>query len=236
MCCAIFNYYFNLMYDNIILIPYRNRKEHFDIFLKEVVPIFIKYLKKFKIIIIEQNEGKEFNRGMLLNIGFYEYINKSKFFIHHDIDIIPKEKTVEYIYTIDNYDVLRIINSHDKSLGGIIKFTNDSFIRMNGFPNYIWGWGIEDRILFLRSNTLCLNVSDNLSNHSNFIFLHHPSSAINYTGEKEAMNKLENHIFEYGTFLEKNIHIKKSGLSNLKYEIISREKINDHVEIIKVEI
>jgi hypothetical protein len=107
---------------------------------------------------------------------------------------------------------------------------------MNGFPNYIWGWGVEDRVLFFRSNTICLNVSDNLSNNSNFKFLHHPSSAINYTGEKEAMSKLENHIFEYGTFLEKNIHIKKSGLSNLKYEIISREKINDYVEVIKVNI
>jgi len=224
------------MYENIILIPYRNRKEHLDIFINEAIPIFIKYLKMCKIVIIEQSEGSDFNRGMLLNIGFYEYINQSKFFFHHDIDIIPKEPTVQYIYNINNFDILRIINSHNNSLGGIIKFTNDSFIRMNGFPNYIWGWGVEDRVLFYRSNTICLNVSDNLTNMSNFKFLHHPSSAVNYTGEKEAMSKLENYIFKYGTFLEKNIHIKKSGLSNLRYEIISRNKINDHVEIIKVNI
>jgi hypothetical protein len=224
------------MYENIILIPYRNRKEHFDIFLKEAIPIFIKYLKKCKIVIIEQNEGKDFNRGMLLNIGFKEYINQSKFFFHHDIDIIPKEPTVEFIYNINNFDILRIINSHGKSLGGIIKFTNDSFIRMNGFPNYIWGWGIEDRILFYRSNIVCLNVSDNLTNKSYFKFLHHSNSAVKYTGKKEEINNLENYIYECGTFLEKNVHIKKSGLSNLKYKIISRKNINNHIEIIKVDI
>lgn len=224
------------MYDNIIFVPYRNRQEHFDIFLKEAVPLFIKYLGKCKIVIIEQNEGKEFNRGMLLNIGFKEYINQSQFFFHHDIDIIPKESTINSIYNINDFDIVRIINSHDKSLGGIIKFTNDAFIRMNGFPNYIWGWGIEDRILFYRSQIVCLNVSDNLTNKSNFKLLHHPSSAVPYTGDKEAMNKLEKYIYEFGTFHEKNLQIKKSGISNLKYKIINKKNINDHVEIIKVDI
>ena len=33
------------LYTNVILIPYRNRKEHLDIFIKYVIPLFETYLK-----------------------------------------------------------------------------------------------------------------------------------------------------------------------------------------------
>ena len=51
------------MYKNIIIVPYRNRKAHLDIFIRDALPLFEKYLQPFKIVVVEQNEGKLFNRG-----------------------------------------------------------------------------------------------------------------------------------------------------------------------------
>ena len=70
----------NIEFENVIIIPYRNRKEHLKLFIKDVIPLFEKYLKPFKVVVVEQEEGKLFNRGMLLNIGFNEYKDKSRFF------------------------------------------------------------------------------------------------------------------------------------------------------------
>ena len=62
-----------MQFDYIILIPYRNRNVHLEVFIEKVVPIFQKVLKSFKVVVVEQSEGKLFNRGSLLNIGYQEY-------------------------------------------------------------------------------------------------------------------------------------------------------------------
>jgi len=166
-----------MFYINIILIPFRNRKEHLDIFLKKLIFLFYSYLKPFKIVIIEQLNDKSFNRAKLLNIGYSLFKESGQYFFHHDIDIIPTEDTIKNIYTVENYDVLRIYNAHQSSLGGIVKFTKDSYEKINGLPNYIWGWGIEDRSFYYRCKTMELNISENLSNNNNFTFLKHMSNA-----------------------------------------------------------
>jgi hypothetical protein len=58
------------MIENIILIPYRNRPKQLELFINECAPIIIENLPNSKIIILEQEEGKDFNRGFLLNCGF----------------------------------------------------------------------------------------------------------------------------------------------------------------------
>jgi hypothetical protein len=57
---------------NIILVPYRKREKHLSYFIEKTVPLLQKHLDNLKIIIIEQNNNKLFNRGLLLNIGFKE--------------------------------------------------------------------------------------------------------------------------------------------------------------------
>ena len=73
-------YIYKKMYDNIIIIPFRNRDTHLEYFINNTVPLIQKYLPNSKVVVIEQNEGKLFNRGMLLNIGFKEYENKTNYF------------------------------------------------------------------------------------------------------------------------------------------------------------
>ena len=59
------------------IVPYRNRYDQLHTFYKE----FVEYLEDkdllYEIIIVEQDDAKQFNRGMLLNIG-YVYAKKLK--------------------------------------------------------------------------------------------------------------------------------------------------------------
>ena len=48
----------NKQYDNIIIIPYRDRKEQLDYFIKDSVPLIQQYLPNSKVVTIEQTEGK----------------------------------------------------------------------------------------------------------------------------------------------------------------------------------
>jgi hypothetical protein len=224
------------MYQNIILIPYRNREEHKLIFFNEVTKIFIKYLKPFKIIIIEQLNNKDFNRAKLLNVGFNEFKNLGFYFFHHDIDIIPNEETVSKLYINTDYDVLRIFNAHDISLGGIVKFKKDSFVKINGLPNYIWGWGIEDRVFFYRSKIMKLNISENFSKKENFKFLNHKSNRSEFTGIKKKISDEEDYIYNQETINNQINHINSNGLNNMTYKIISKKEINQFITLIQVDI
>ena len=223
-------------YTNVILIPYRNRKEHLEIFIKDVIPLFEKYLKSFKLVIIEQEEGKLFNRAMLLNIGFNEYKNKTQYFFTHDVDIVPTEKCVNELYTKNDYDVIRIFNGHNLSLGGVIKIKHSSIFYSNGFPNYIWGWGIEDRALYYRYKIMNYKISPNYTNDTNFIKLYHKSNCETYVNEKRRISEYENEIFNCNDKDKQIAHIMSSGLNNLEYKIINRKQIADIIEIIKVSI
>lgn len=74
-----------------VIVPYRNREEHLPIFLKAIR----KKLPDAPILIIEQVEGKPFNRAKLLNIGgVVAFQSGATHIITHDVDMIPIESTV----------------------------------------------------------------------------------------------------------------------------------------------
>ena len=157
---------------------------------------FIANIKDVEIIVVEQLGNKKFNRGKLLNIGFKES-NEPDFVITHDVDLIPSNKLIKEKYTLTNFDALRIYSAHEKSLGGIVKLSKNSFIKANGFPNNIWGWGIEDRALYYRYSILDLNISTNKfdDNLSEIYCIPHRKVWETYVGEKKEISDLENTIF-----------------------------------------
>lgn len=234
------------MYKNIIIVPYRNRKEHLDILIRDAVPEYEKYLQPFKVVIVEQNEGKLFNRALMLNIGFNEYRDKSEYYFTHDIDIIPKEDCVKNIYTkeplIKNNTIMGILTSDCNTLGGIIKFDSETFIKANGFPNNMWGWGVEDKALQNRTEFMSINVEKNIiSSRTN------PLEIANFTIRDDVNDKHQDNDFNHRTHFEydifknlgnesKQIHIMKSGLNNLEYEVLSKTMLHEHVELIKVKV
>ena len=142
------------MIENLIVIPYRDRKSHLEYYLQHTLPLLQKHLSSFHIIIVEQDDTtKLFNRGKLINVAAIEYKDTAKYLITQDVDTIPNEFAIRNFYSaqMNNNQIHSFFSAHSSSLGGIVKIPMSSFHSINGFPNYIWGWGIEDRVLFYRS-------------------------------------------------------------------------------------
>lgn len=223
------------MYENIIAIPFRDRDTHLEYFIKNTVPLLEQYLPNTRVLVVEQNKGKLFNRGMLLNVAFKEYQNKTNYFFTHDVDMNPSLEIIKSIYTKQDIEMLRVKLVHELSLGGIIKVKHDIIFDINGFPNNIWGWGIEDRALYFR----CCMKNVNITNNPNQSFNNRPHKSNNekYVGEKKQISDmwLQPYIDKLDD-KQKEEMIMSSGLNNLKYTIIERKMIDNMVELIKVEI
>ena len=134
-----------------VIVPYRDRPNH----LKEFRESIIKYLDEtnipYEIIVVEQDDDKLFNRGMLLNIGF-QYAKKLNcdYVVFHDIDMLPID--VDYSYSDKPihlaYDIGK--ETFDTYFGGVTMFPVNLFEKINGYSNKYWGWGYEDDDLLLR--------------------------------------------------------------------------------------
>lgn len=74
-----------------IIVPYRDRAEHLAKFIehyKGVLPIYV----------IEQADGKPFNRAKLLNVGFLEFGRYYDYAIYHDVDMLAENFEAYSIY------------------------------------------------------------------------------------------------------------------------------------------
>lgn len=234
-------------FDYIIIIPYRNRKAQLEAFIANVVPIFKRVLKSFKVVVVEQAEGKLFNRGALLNIGYQETIvnsesSDSTYFFNHDVDVYPNEACVEKYYLNNSANTksgfVGIITPPCDTLGTVIKFLAPEFARCNGYPNNFWGWGVEDKALQNRVELAGIPISK--------VFYHNSTELQQWF---EIKNDVDDRIkdrefqmkthFEYDTFkylpiIQKESYVMLSGLNNLKYKVLYRETIGENIELIKV--
>jgi predicted glycosyltransferase involved in capsule biosynthesis len=206
-------------------------------FNKKVIPLLKKYIPDIKIIVAEQIQGKPFNKGKLSNACIMEYADsKVSYIITHDIDLIPNESMIKKLYTIKPKQILRLYSAHEICFGGIMKYNKDVFFKMNGYPNDIWGWGIEDRALFYRSEIFNFNVINKKNEFKNNItFLPHKSNVCNYTGiKKEQSNLWKPYILKLPEAEQKKF-ITGNGLDDITYKVISKETL-DSYEKIRIEI
>ena len=226
---------------NIILIPYRNREEHLKYFIENSYPILKKILKELQIIIIEQTCDKLFNRGKLLNVGFTLYKIKGTNFFTHDVDINPTIETIEKYYTknVKDNEIMGIYTSACNTLGGIIKFQEKEYLKTNGFPNEIWGWGTEDKALQNRAEFKDIKISKNILNNDpkkDQIF-----KIFDNVDDRIKVNMNKNWFSHYRLFEklsndEREKQIMSDGLNNLTFEIKNIEEINKDIKKITVEI
>lgn len=159
-----------------IIVPYRDlhaeqkRAAH----LKKFIPHMVQFLSKtqhakkvsdFHIYIVEQSsDGRKFNRGKLLNIGF-DLAKKAKtkhdVFIFHDVDLLPQDDLSDAYAAFPKapYHIARVwdrYSNNPKYFGGVVSFSSSDFKRINGYPNTFWGWGGEDDELQLRCQAIGL--------------------------------------------------------------------------------
>ena len=220
---------------NTIIIPYRNRQEHLDFFLENSAPKIL-LNENFDILIIEQDNNKLFNRGVLINIGFLN--TNSNFIITHDVDLNPTDKSIPF-YNI-NKSIFGIYTSSSNTLGGIVKISKEHFNKINGFPNNYWGWGCEDKALQNRAEHYDIDIEKNILNkdHNKDEFFKIFNN-INDRVRDSHFNKKTNfeyHLFKKNNFNKKEEYIKKSGLNNIKYKIIEKKEISYKVNKLKVKI
>eukprot|EP01038_Epipyxis_sp_PR26KG_P013138 gene13138-17606_t len=216
-----------------IIVPFRdlNREQmrgkqltqfikHFEVFLQG---------QDYKLYILEQsNDARKFNRGKLLNIGF-DYSMKygnSNIFIFHDVDLLPSDDLLSCYTTTpkDNNPVhiARIWNRYNKNskyFGGVVAFSKEQFVSINGFPNNFWGWGGEDDELFLRSKECLLEpVGPSIGSMIDLenMDLDGKLAYLKSNNILKCMNKVE-------VLKEHKSSWQTNGLSDLKYSILNVE-------------
>lgn len=223
-----------------IIVPFRDSEESKPrtTQLNEFVKYMETYLQgyDYKIFIIEQSEdGRKFNRGQLLNIGFdladQEGYNN---FIFHDVDLLPSNELKKYYTTVPTTSPVHIAavweryGSNPKYFGGIVAFNKTMFERINGYPNNFWGWGGEDDELYLRTKKFYTIVKaregsirdlENLNLEEKLEYL--KENELKFMKKREA---LEQHEETWQT----------NGLGDIAIEILKRDSCGTNCEIIDV--
>jgi hypothetical protein len=141
-----------------VIVPYRNREKHLENFKKSICDYLEKNNIRYELIIVDQDNAKQFNRGMLLNIGF-KYAEKYRcdYVVFHDVDMLPIEVDYSYseipLHLATNFLLVNGEKNRevfDEYFGGVTMFTVEDFKKINGYSNKYWAWGYEDDDLLLR--------------------------------------------------------------------------------------
>jgi predicted glycosyltransferase involved in capsule biosynthesis len=228
---------------NIILVPYRDREIDMKYFLENSFPLLKKNIENLKIVIVEQENGKSFNRGITINIGFQEMEKESNGVVNnyftHDIDVNPFEHTIKEIYNkpIDDGLVMGIYTSQCNTLGGIIKFNSNTFKKINGFANNFWGWGCEDKDLQNRVELYNIKIIKNILKNTEKAKKYFKVFD-NYERDRRFYNKYNSFVYNKWKSIKKNEkekYVIENGLSTLKYEVVEKT-INEDIIKIKVKV
>jgi hypothetical protein len=141
-------WYYTMRYPELlaIVIPYRGREEHLNVFL-EKFPEYVRNNEpelKYKIIIAEQPYGLPFIRSLCINVGAMHAkdIGADNIFIH-DVDMIPVKSNHSFVQ--QGHARIRFPASE----GSSIVHTND-FFASGGYNNEYVGWGGEDDEFYMR--------------------------------------------------------------------------------------
>mgnify|MGYP003865582359 CR=1 FL=1 len=146
-----------------IIVPYRDlhpaqdRAAHLNTFVPHMLQFLSKQNDKlldYHIYVIEQSDdGRKFNRGKLLNIGF-QIASRTRekahdVFVFHDVDLLPQSDLGNWYsqYPTVPIHIARVwdrYSNNPRYFGGVVSMSSVDFQRFNGFPNNFWGWGGED--------------------------------------------------------------------------------------------
>ncbi len=225
-----------------IIVPFRDLEKNKPrtAQLNKLVDYMQSYLAgyNYKIFVIQQqDDGRKFNRGELLNVGFdisdAEGYNN---FIFHDVDLLPSEELKYYYITRPTNKPVHIAavwdryNSNPSYFGGIVSFHRNMFIKINGFPNNFWGWGGEDDELLKRTKKFynifkptkgSIQDLENMNITQKMDYLR--DNQLKFMKKREALDQHE------ATW-------KKNGLSNLNYSIVKENSCGSNCIIYLVKL
>lgn len=195
-----------------VVIPYRDRQESLD----ELIPKLKEYLDKqvddYEILLVEQEDNKPFNKGLLNNIGFK--LCKGDWVCLHDVDLVPEFSDYSYPKKPSHLSTFcsqfQYIENPDATMGGVITFTREHFEKVNGYSNECIFWGRDDTELAARCESAGLGIYKHP--FGKYYSVPHPHRLDN-SEEKEGHEENSKRFEEKW---KKNDNYLKDGLSNLK--------------------
>ncbi|XP_055347600.1 beta-1,4-galactosyltransferase 3-like isoform X2 [Paramacrobiotus metropolitanus] len=204
-----------------VIIPYRDRKEHLDIFLNNIHPFLQKQQLDYRVFLVEQSGTYSFNRGTLMNVGYVEVARDYPAydcFIFHDVDLLPEDDRNPYwcptIPTIlaSAIDRNQYRMPYPGYFGAAVSFTKQQFATINGFPNVYWGWGGEDDDTGGRVLRKFYRVNQSPVELGRYKMIKHGADKGN-PKNKDRFDLLFNAVSRY----------KTDGLSSLNYSVLASE-------------
>ena len=227
-----------------LFVPYRKRKEHLPIFLKEMDQFLQKKKIDYHIFIIEQRGEDFFNRGALFNLGIKEFGTNFDYFCLHDVDLIPLQADYNCynqpmrLVSFISKEKMKIPKQLGKGeynhhFGGVVTISKNIFWQINGFSNLYHHYGFEDDDLFLRLLFKGYIPCKDLSGY--YSSLPHPASSMmlpigkisrNFLQKYKIKNRLKKNKNHFSAIKRELKQPFLEGLTTLKYkvEIIKKEK------------
>ncbi|XP_003740946.1 beta-1,4-N-acetylgalactosaminyltransferase bre-4 [Galendromus occidentalis] len=201
-----------------IIVPFRNRSEHLDVFLRHMHSFLPQQNIDYSIYVVEQSERHKFNRGKLMNIGFKEALRDMDYccFIFHDVDLLPENP--RNLYACSKHprhmcvaiDTFRYVVPYADIFGGVVAMQKDHFVKVNGFSNRFFGWGAEDDDLALRIQSAKLHITRWSTDISRYTALVH---------EKANPNPKR-----FDLLADSSSRWQSDGLIDLKYKLLSHQR------------
>ena len=128
--------------DLLIVVPYRNRQEHFNEFIKNAPAYFDRQNLTYDILICELDKEGDWNAGLCVN-SVVDFLKNGKeyewIYVHH-VDVWPVDG--EWCYP-SNDEVYHNLGDYGSCLMKL-----KIFFEVNGYCNNFWGWGGEDNELY----------------------------------------------------------------------------------------
>ncbi len=170
----------------------------------------------FEIILVEQfNDGKDFNRGKLLNIG--ALFAKGYQFIFHDVDMIP---AFDYYPALVYSQVMQLAWSDIQTtdyLGGVTSFSQYAFFSLGGYSNNFFSRAEDNEMMFNIKRTK-YTVVDNRFMH--FVRLNHERTGVEFDHElwkKAQLPRAKDDGIEHCNFVLKSTTALPAGINSRKY-------------------
>jgi hypothetical protein len=133
-----------------VVVPFRDREAH----LAQLLPPLTEMLEgqgvQYQVLVVEQEPGRPFNRGKLINVGLAYAASTTDYYCIHDVDAIPvvanyrcPSQPLRLVTRLLSTDrAVNVCPSHYFS--GAISVLKEQAFAVNGFSNEYWGWGKED--------------------------------------------------------------------------------------------
>ncbi|KAJ8730467.1 hypothetical protein PYW07_017505 [Mythimna separata] len=176
----------NALFSVAVVVAYRNRQSQLDIFL----PYMHNFLRKqnihYRIYVVEQQDEKIFNKGILYNVGAKTALgDQFPCLILHDVDLLPLDAANLYACAASprhmsaSIDKFRFVLPYDYLTGGVLALKAQQFVAVNGFSNRFEGWGGEDDDFSYRLAAHKLDVVRFPVAMSRYTMLEHPQERRN---------------------------------------------------------